>query len=96
MYSLHAPGFPIEKVKAPIPDPLAIAQYSCLYWVDHLLDCDRGHTTIDLIDSGSIHQFFKTSYMLWLEALSLIKSLPDSIVMMIKLENWIKVSLIAI
>jgi hypothetical protein len=34
--------------------------------------------------------------MFWLEALSLIKSLLDGIVMIIKLENWIKVRLIAI
>jgi hypothetical protein len=34
--------------------------------------------------------------MFWLEALSLMKSLPDGIVMIIKLENWIKVSHIVI
>ncbi len=92
IYDLRAPGFPIEKVEPPVPDPLAIAQYSCLYWVDHLLDCDRGHTTNDLKDGGSVHQFLKTSYIFWLEAHSLMKSLPDSIVMIIKLENRIKVS----
>jgi hypothetical protein len=92
MYGLHTPGFPIEKVEPPIPDPLAVAQYSCLYWVDHLLDCDRGHTTNDLKDGGSIYQFLTTSYIFWLEAHSLMKSLPDGIVMIMKLENRIKVS----
>jgi NACHT domain len=96
IYGLRAPGLPIKMVEPLVPDPLAAAQYSCLYWVDHLLGCNRAHATIDLIDSGSVHQFFRTSYMFWLEALSLIKSLPDGIVMMIKLENWIKVRLIAI
>jgi hypothetical protein len=96
IYGLREPGLPIKMVEPLVPDPLAAAQYSCLYWVDHLLDCNRAHTTIDLIDNGSVHQFFKTSYMFWLEALSLIKSLPDGIVMIIKLENWFKVSLIAI
>ena len=83
-------------VEPPVPDPLAAAQYSCLYWVDHLLNCDRGQTTDDLIDGGSVHRFFRTSYMFWLEGLSLMKSLPEGIVMIIKLENWIKVSYIAI
>ena len=92
IYGLHAPGFPIKKVEPPIPDPLAAAQYSCLYWVDHLLDCDRGHTTNDLKDGGSVHQFLTTSYIFWLKAHSLMKSLPDSIVMIMKLENRIKVS----
>jgi hypothetical protein len=92
IYGLRAPGFPIEKVEPPVPDPLAVAQYSCLYWVDHLLDCDRGHTTNDLKDGGSVHQFLKTSYIFWLEAHSLMKSLPDGIVMIMKLENRIKVS----
>jgi NACHT domain len=92
MYGLHTPGFPIEKVEPPIPDPLAVAQYSCLYWVDHLLDCDKGDTISDLEDGGSVHQFLSRSYLYWLEALSLIKSLPDGIVMIIKLENWLQVS----
>jgi hypothetical protein len=63
IYGLRAPGFQIEMVEPPVPDPLAAAQYSCLYWVDHLLDCDRGHTTIDLIDGSSIYQFLRTNYM---------------------------------
>ncbi|CAG8976165.1 hypothetical protein HYALB_00010035 [Hymenoscyphus albidus] len=90
IYELRAPGFQIEMVEPPDPDPLAAAQYSCLYWVDHLLDCDRGHTTNDVVDGGSVHLFLKRSYLFWLEGLSLMKSLPDSIVMIMKLENWIK------
>jgi predicted DNA-binding transcriptional regulator YafY len=96
LYGLRASGFPIEMVEPPVPDPLAAAQYSCLYWVDHLLDCNRGHTTIDLTDGGSVYQFLRTNYIFWLEALSLTKRLPDGIVMIMKLENWIKVSHIAI
>jgi hypothetical protein len=87
IYGLRAPGFQIEMVKPPVPDPLAAAQYSCLYWVDHLLDCDKGHTTNDLIDSGSVHQFLRTSYIFWLEALSLLKSVSEGIVIIKKLED---------
>jgi len=47
VYSLRAPGFPIDKVKQPDPDPLAAVQYSGLYWVTHLLDCNTGGNTID-------------------------------------------------
>ena len=92
IYGLRTPGFPIETVEPPLPDPLTAARYSCVYWVDHLLDCDRGYTIIDLIDGGSIYQFLRSNYIFWLEALSLMKRLPDGIVMMMKLENLIKVS----
>jgi hypothetical protein len=92
MYGLFAPGFPIGEVKPPVPDPLAAVQYSCLYWIDHLLDSDRGHITDELKDDGSVHQFLRASYIHWLEALSLLRSLPDGIVMIAKLENWLKVS----
>jgi len=90
IYGLRTPGFPIETVEPPLPDPLTAARYSCVYWVDHLLDCDRGYTIIDLIDGGSIYQFLRSNYIFWLEALSLMKRLPDGIVMMMKLENLIK------
>ena len=38
IYSLRAPGISIDQVKQPDPDPLAAIRYSCLHWVDHLLD----------------------------------------------------------
>jgi hypothetical protein len=36
--------------------------------------------------------FLRKSYLYWLEALSLMKSLPDGIVMIMKLEKWLQVS----
>lgn len=93
VYSLSAPAISIDQVKQPNPDPLAAAQYSCLYWGDHLIDCDVGGNTInDLKDGGSVYKFLRTSYLYWLEALSLMKSLSDGIVMIMKLENWLQVS----
>ncbi|KIM93071.1 hypothetical protein OIDMADRAFT_184872 [Oidiodendron maius Zn] len=87
IYSLNAPGISIDQVKKPDPDPLAAAWYSCLYWVDHLIDCHRGNIINDLKDSGSVYNFLRKCYLYWLEALSIMKSLPDSIIMIIKLEN---------
>lgn len=93
IYSLSAPGISIDEVKQPDPDPLAATRYSCLYWVDHLIDCGiRGNTINDLKDGGSIDNFLRNSYLYWLEALSLMKSLPDSVIMIIKLENRLQVS----
>ncbi|KAK6591872.1 nwd1 protein [Botrytis cinerea] len=88
IYNLHAPGISIDQFKQPDPDPLVAVRYSCLYWVDHLLECyAEGTIHNDLKDSGSVHKFLRQSFLYWFEALSLIRSLPDGIVMIRKLEN---------
>ncbi|RFU32165.1 hypothetical protein B7463_g4157, partial [Scytalidium lignicola] len=88
IYNLKLPGFSIDQIKQPDPDPLAAAQYSCLYWVDHLIDCDmKGNSINDLKDGGLVHNFLRKNYLYWLEALSLIRSLPHCIIMIMKLEN---------
>jgi len=93
VYSLRTPGVSINQIEPPDPDPLAAARYSCLYWGEHLIDCDvRGNTINDLKNGGLVCTFLNTSYLYWLEALSLMKSLPDGIVMIIELENWLQVS----
>jgi hypothetical protein len=93
VYSLAAPGISINQVKPPVPDPLATVQYSCLYWVDYLLECDaRGIIHKNLKDSGSVHKFLCQSFLYWLEALSLMRNLSNGIVMIRKLEDWVQVS----
>jgi hypothetical protein len=93
IYSLKTPGFPIDQVKKRDPDLLAAARYSCLYWIDHLLDCGSiGNMINDLKDSGSVAQFLCQSYLYWLEALSLMKSFSSGILMIRKLESWLQAS----
>ncbi|KAG9239815.1 hypothetical protein BJ878DRAFT_571570 [Calycina marina] len=46
VYCLKAPGITIDQAKQPNLDPLAAVRYSCLYWVDHLRECQ---TREDLI-----------------------------------------------
>jgi hypothetical protein len=92
VYNLGTPGFSIDEVQQPDPDPLAAARYSCLYWIDHLLNCEtRENTSSDLKDGGSVDKFLSQSYLYWLEALSLMRSLSSGVVMIGKLENWLKV-----
>jgi hypothetical protein len=92
IYGLQAPGISIDKVEPPNPDPLAAARYSCLYWIDHLLECETGNNINGLRDGSSVDSFLRQSYLYWLEALSLTKSLSSGIVKIRKLENWLEVS----
>jgi len=96
MYSLHEPGYPIERVEPPQPDPLASSRYSCIYWVDHLCDWNPLSSAADLVDlqdEGSVYEFLRQKYLYWLEALSLCKSMPKGVVSMAKLESLIHVIL---
>ena len=97
IYSIRAPGISIDQVEAPNPDPLAAARYSCLYWVDHLVDCNtRGNSSNVFRDGGLVDNFLRHSYLYWLEALSLMRNLSSGVVMIRKLENRLQVSLIFI
>ena len=46
----------------------------------------------DIKDGGLVCSFWGTSYLYWLEALSLMKRLTDGIATIIELENWLRVS----
>ncbi|KAK4168585.1 beta transducin-like protein HET-D2Y [Cladorrhinum sp. PSN259] len=90
IYSLDAPGFSIDQVRVPDPDPLATVRYSCVYWVNHLYDWqsseDSKHPDI-FHDGGIVDDFLRQHYLHWLEALSLCKSMPQGILSMAKLES---------
>ncbi|KAI9731430.1 MAG: hypothetical protein M1818_007820 [Claussenomyces sp. TS43310] len=75
IYGLGAPGPPIEQVIRPTPDPLSPARYSCVYWIDHLHNCDLTKNVNDLQDGGSVDKFLRHKYLYWLEALSLVGSM---------------------
>jgi hypothetical protein len=91
IYRLHAPGFSINQIKPPNPDPLAAVRYSCLHWVDHLINCDPDSTVDALKNSSLVYDFMCESFLYWLEAISLMKSVSSGIAMVRDLENKLKV-----
>ena len=94
MYSLSAPGFPISQVKLPDPDPLSSERYSCVYWIDHLLNCDPSKNATDhLHDDGPVDKFLRKGYLYWLEVLSLCRSLSEGMVSIARLEGLLQVIL---
>jgi nucleoside-triphosphatase THEP1 len=92
IYNLVHPGYSIDQVNQPDPDPLAAMRYACVYWVDHLNgSCPNKNAIEDLQDSGSVGIFFHNNYLHWLEALSLSRSLSEGVASMLKLESLLKV-----
>ena len=95
VYSLHAPGFPINQVQRPDPDPLAAIRYSCVYWVEHLREWDSKIILAnrnDLEEIGNtIDRFLRQRYLYWLEALSLAGSISEGVHAIIQLEGILEV-----
>lgn len=91
VYGLRIPGFPIERVSPPDPDPLAASRYSCIYWADHLCDSNptdrNSRQDEELRDGGTLHAFFKDKYLYWLEALSLLRGMSEGVIATQKLKT---------
>lgn len=69
---------------------LAQVEYACVYWVSHIKQA--GHCGYYLQDNGPVHQFLKTHFLYWLEAVSLIKRIPEGVLAVADLECILKVS----
>ena len=96
MYSLEAPGYPIENVELPEPDPLAVSQYPCIYWIDHLCDLKPAslENRVDDVQVLSVvEEFLRKKYLYWLEAFSFCISMLKGIVLMANLEALDKATL---
>lgn len=90
MYGLGAPGLMIDNVRVLDPDPLGTVRYSCVYWVDHLCHSVSGtniHQDDILQDDKVVHTFLKTKYLYWLEALSLLRAMPEGVIAIRQLED---------
>ncbi|KAF5587255.1 wd40 repeat protein [Fusarium pseudocircinatum] len=95
IYNLQRPGFYINDVTVPEPDPLARLHYSCLYWVDHLAawaETPENPEEVSecLRDGGLVDQFFRNSFLNWLEAVSLLKSFPSGVRLVTRLLILVK------
>ena len=94
MYSLEAPGYPIENVKPPKVDPLVVSRYPCIYWIDHLCDSKPAslENRVDEVQILSVvEEFLRGKYLYWLEGLSLCKSIGKGVVSMEKLWSLVQV-----
>jgi hypothetical protein len=85
MYDLRHLGITTDKIQIPGTNPLAAVQYSCVHWVDHLLDahriCEDAGTLIDA--------FLRDKYLYWLEALGLLGYVAEGVRAMEKLVEFV-------
>ncbi|KAH1598871.1 hypothetical protein KXX44_005394 [Aspergillus fumigatus] len=79
IYALPHPGVDIRDVTPPDPDPLAPIRYSCVFWVGHLCKAKSQGFGNDLTEGGAVLRVFKEHFLHWLEALSLIGGMSESI-----------------
>ncbi|KAF5658161.1 vegetatible incompatibility het-e-1 [Fusarium circinatum] len=82
---LDDPGFDIEDI---LPDDLELLdpiRYSCVYWVDHLLDSKPTKLNSSLGSGGYVQEFIQRKYLYWLESLGLLSSTVEGVKAMIKL-----------
>ena len=93
IYHLSHPGVSIDGATSPSLDRMSPARYSCLYWVDHLVDAQPSiHTDMaDLQDGGAVHTFLRAKYLNWLEALSLARAMPKGVLAVEKLYSLLQV-----
>ncbi|KAH7169754.1 NACHT domain-containing protein, partial [Fusarium flagelliforme] len=93
IYSLSTPGFSIDQVSPPDPDPLSSIRYSCVYWVDHLHESnftERISINKVLQDNADVSGFIQKKYLYWLESLSLLRSMSEGVNAVHKLEALVR------
>jgi hypothetical protein len=98
IYNLRAPGYSIEQIRRPNPDPLVSLRYACVYWVDHVCDWlsisrikhQNDHDSLD-----HVHTFLRQKCLYWLEALSLCGSMSEGVLSIAKLYSLIQVIMIS-
>ncbi|KAJ4860862.1 NACHT domain-containing protein [Trichoderma breve] len=79
MYNLRHPGALIQDYSPNQDgDVLRHAKYSCVYWADHLKAVNDLEREKCLQDHGIVHHFLEEKLLNWLEALSLMKKMPDA------------------
>ncbi|KXX73738.1 Vegetative incompatibility protein HET-E-1 [Madurella mycetomatis] len=69
-------------------DPLKAVRYSCVHWVDHLVEATRNRLQHlqDLKPGGLLDRFLRWYFLYWLEALSLIQRISDGVIAVTRLE----------
>lgn len=86
IYNIRAPGEHVDEVTPPNPNPLASKAYCCAFWIEHLAHCKQPQL---FQDGGILHLFLREKYLNWLEAMVLLKLLPQAVIAIQRLRDLI-------
>ncbi|GAP91609.2 putative vegetative incompatibility protein HET-E-1 [Rosellinia necatrix] len=91
IYNLQQPSSSITEIEVPDPDPLASIRYACAYWTNHAIaieDHQGGNQGGSVFcDIGGMNDFLEKKVVYWLEAMSLMESIPRAVAMLMNLES---------
>ncbi|OJK02158.1 hypothetical protein ASPACDRAFT_50846 [Aspergillus aculeatus ATCC 16872] len=87
--NLDSPGFHLPEDYRPHSDLLTSSGYSCIYWIDHLCETEGEPGKVGLSDEKII-AFWRKHFLHWLEALSLLKSLPKGAAALMRFTSLLK------
>ncbi|KAK2742783.1 nacht and wd domain protein [Colletotrichum kahawae] len=87
IYNVDEHGTPVDEILVPTPDPLASAEYACVYWADHFKTDSAGESQFE-----EVYAFICQHFLHWLEALSLLQGLNEGILSVFKIHQIIEVS----
>ncbi|KAL6787103.1 quinon protein alcohol dehydrogenase-like superfamily [Trichoderma sp. SZMC 28012] len=100
MYNLSDLGIHIDDAQALDLNPLTTIGYSCVFWIDHFVESitSKAKTTttedISQVLVDDTKAFIERKYLFWLEALSLLRRIPEGIMAMRKLQEVCKKKMI--
>jgi hypothetical protein len=75
-----------------IVDPLAPIRYSCVFWFGHLCVINNQALEEELADNGRVFTFFEEHFLHWIESLSAIRQISDSVLIIKSLLDKVQVS----
>ncbi|KAL7948846.1 quinon protein alcohol dehydrogenase-like superfamily [Trichoderma barbatum] len=87
IYCLGTPGYHIDQIQQHNPDPLIAVRYSCTSWINHLCDYNGDKIEDAVQDRGLITIFIRHHFLHWLEALSLLRSMPEGVLSIVRLTD---------
>ncbi|WQF87029.1 Putative quinoprotein alcohol dehydrogenase-like superfamily [Colletotrichum destructivum] len=86
IYDLKATGTETDRIRIPVPDPLAPIRYACTYWVNHLLEW----RSITQETQSEVQSFLEKHFLHWVEATSLLRVIYPAISCLFKLKRTIQ------
>lgn len=86
IYNIRSPGKQVDEITPPNSNPLASRAYCCAFWIEHLVHCRQPQL---FQNGGILHSFLKDKFLNWLEAMVLLKLLPQAVIAIQRLRSLI-------